>query len=54
MKRGAVLFETVLFLELLVVLGASAHLWVLRGWNGKLKGLQRERRVYDGVRAWKS
>ena len=51
-NSGAVLFETILTVGLLVCLAAMGHLKLMKRWGDKFDLLQKERLPYDGVKSW--
>jgi len=52
-KRGVVVFETTLMIQLLLFLLVWGHFEIVRLWRNKIEGLQKERSSYDGESRWK-
>jgi hypothetical protein len=49
-RAGAVLFETLLLVELLVIGFCGGYLFLIPKWLESLSDLQEERITYDGVK----
>jgi len=52
-RGGAILFEALLLIQLLVCVQFALHRKVIRRWVVQLQGLQELRTPYDGERGWK-
>lgn len=51
--QGAVLFEAIVWIALLVATVFAVHVSVVRVCNGQLEALQKSRIQYDGVLRWR-
>lgn len=51
-KRGTVIFETLLGIQLFVLILFSCHVGIVRLWRGKIEQLQKSRIPYDGDKKW--
>lgn len=51
-KRGAILFETLLSIQLFVLILFSCHIGIVRLWREKIEQLQKSRIPYDGDKKW--
>jgi hypothetical protein len=51
-NSGVALFETLLCIQVMIVLLFWGHVQIVRLWKEKLKNLQTQRLPYDGVIIW--
>ncbi len=51
-KKGILMFETLLLIQLLVFVFFCGHVQIVKLWRKKIEKLQKERIAYDGEQAW--